>query len=265
MRSEAVRQREERERATFSKVADERSFVGHAELRIQREEIERYRRFADGRQQPLYSIERVFALTAPRGKRVLEICGHHAENGALLAHLGGEVDSVDIAEPLVELARRRIDADGLHGKLRAHVMSVHEMEFPDATFDVVFGKAALHHLDLELARREIFRVLKPGGYAVFGEPVQLLPGMRRIRGLIPIARDAESPDEKPLDAADLAEFCRPFERVETYPYRLLARLDRVLGKEREELLSRIDAALFRRFRALGPFAGIVVFRVFKPG
>jgi SAM-dependent methyltransferase len=38
------------------------------------------------------------------------------------------------------------------------------LPFPDASFDVVFARAVLHHaLDLKSACREIFRVLKPGG------------------------------------------------------------------------------------------------------
>jgi len=42
------------------------------------------------------------------------------------------------------------------------------LPFPDATFELVFGRAVLHHLtDLEHACGEIARVLKPGGTAIF--------------------------------------------------------------------------------------------------
>lgn len=262
MTSDAVRRREQREREAFSKVAGDRSAVSEDALAIRPDEIERYRKYAEGQAEPVYSIEHMFALAAPRGKRILEVCGHHAENGALLAFLGAEVDSVDIAEPLVELAKRRIVKNGLEGKLRAHVMSVHAMEFPDATFDVVFGKASLHHLDLDLARKEIYRVLKPGGYGVFSEPVQLLPGMQTLRKLVPIAPDAESPDERPLTKQDLDNFCRPFSRTETFPYRLFSRLDR-LAPSMNDRLSKLDAEVLRRIPQLAPFAGLVVFRVTK--
>lgn len=262
MTSDAVRERERRERETFSRIAAERSAVTEDELVIEPSEIARYREFAEGRARPIYSIEKVFALTAPRGKRVLEICCHHGENGALLAFLGGDVDSVDIAEPLVELAKQRIVKNGIEGKQRAHVMSVHEMEFPDNTFDVVFGKASLHHLDLALARREIYRVLKPGGCAVFSEPVQLLPGMNTLRRWVPITPDAESPDERPLSKHDLDEFCRPFSRVETFGFRLFARLDR-LSIRIQEPLSKLDRTLLDRFPQLAPLAGLCVFRVWK--
>ena len=257
-----MRERERREREAFSKIANERSAVTEAELVIDPTEIERYRRYTEGRAKPVYSIDKVFELTAPAGKRVLEICCHHGENGALLAFLGGEVDSVDIAEPLVELAKLRIVKNGLEGKQRAHVMSVHEMEFADNTFDVVFGKAALHHLDLGLARREVHRVLKPGGYAVFSEPVQLLPGMNTLRRYVPITPDAESPDERPLSKQDLDEFCKPFSRVETFGFRLFARLDR-LSDRLQRPLSKLDRTVLDRFPQLAPLAGLCVFRVWK--
>ena len=46
------------------------------------------------------------------------------------------------------------------------------LPFPDASFDLVFGHAVLHHLpDLDQAFSEIARVLRPGGTFVFaGEP-----------------------------------------------------------------------------------------------
>jgi SAM-dependent methyltransferase len=263
MLSEAVRSREARERATFSKVAAGRSAVAIEDLIVSPAEIARYGAFVSGRAAPVYPIERLFALAEPApGKRILEICGHHGEYGAILAHLGAEVDSVDIAEPLVAIAKDRVSLNCLDGKLRPAVMSVHEMEFANDTFDVVFGKASLHHLDLRLARDEIHRVLKPGGYGVFSEPVHLMPVMSRLRGLVPVKVDAESPDEKPLSQQDLDDFCRPFSRVELFHFRLLGRLDRVL-KPAGHVLARLDMQILERLPVLRPTAGGVLFRVFK--
>src|SRR3954452_21500256 len=99
MLSDDVLSREARERETFSKVAAGRSAVATEDLLVPHTEIARYGAFVSGAARPVYPIERLFALAAPApGKRFLEICGHHGEYGAILAHLGAEVDSVDIAE-----------------------------------------------------------------------------------------------------------------------------------------------------------------------
>jgi SAM-dependent methyltransferase len=263
MLREDVLSREARERETFSRVAGGRSAVAGQDLVTSPAEIARYGAFVNGTAKPVYPIERLFALAAPRpGMRILEICGHHGEYGVILAHLGAEVDSVDIAEPLVEMAHDRARVNHLVGKLRPQVMSVHELTFPDGTFDVVFGKASLHHLDLGLARDEIHRVLKPGGYGVFSEPIQLLPGMGSLRELVPLKNDAESPDEKPLSQQDLDDFCRPFSRTELSYFRLFGRLDRVLPRA-GHLLARLDTELLDRVPALRSTAGGVLFKVFK--
>jgi SAM-dependent methyltransferase len=47
------------------------------------------------------------------------------------------------------------------------------MSFPDDSFDLVFGSGIIHHLDIDRALGEIARVLRPGGRAVFVEPLGL--------------------------------------------------------------------------------------------
>ncbi len=52
--------------------------------------------------------------------------------------------------------------------------SAAEIPADDASFDVVFMFRSMHHVPLELmakAMNEVHRVLKPGGYAYFTEPV----------------------------------------------------------------------------------------------
>jgi ubiquinone/menaquinone biosynthesis C-methylase UbiE len=63
-------------------------------------------------------------------------------------------------------------ADELGLAVEAVACEAASLPFDDASFDLVFGHAVLHHLpDLEAAFREFRRVLRPGGMVAFcGEP-----------------------------------------------------------------------------------------------
>jgi SAM-dependent methyltransferase len=198
------------------------------------------------------------------GRRVLEICGHTGEHGAILARLGAVVDTVDIAEPLVRTARRRVAVNGIEGRLRPAVMSIHALGFADSTFDVAFGEGALHHLDLAAARGEIHRVLKPGGIGVFAEPVVLNPLLRLLRPFVPVPVGKESAGERQLRQEDVDQFCEPFAARAFVYYRLFGRLVRVMPGQ-EGRLASLDAWLLSRVPALGRLSGICVMRVTKQG
>lgn len=74
------------------------------------------------------------------------------------------------------------------------------MPFPDRSFDVVVGRSILHHLELPLAYKEILRVLRPGGRAIFMEPLGDNPGAKILRAVTPATR---TKDEKALSRSDI--------------------------------------------------------------
>ncbi len=94
---------------------------------------------------------------------------------------------IDISAVQVDKARQR--------GIDARVMDAYKLEFADASLDVVIGKAILHHLDFERAVREIHRVLRPGGAAIFMEPLRDNPAWKLFRFVTPKARTV---DELPL-------------------------------------------------------------------
>jgi SAM-dependent methyltransferase len=67
-------------------------------------------------------------------------------------------------------------------------MDAHSLQFPDSHFDLIFGSAILHHLDLNQALSELDRVLKPDGLIIFAEPLDANPVSKIIRKLTPRAR-----------------------------------------------------------------------------
>ena len=80
------------------------------------------------------------------------------------------VTATDISPGM--LAALRDSADGLGVDLRTVETDAERLPFDDASFDLVFGHAVLHHIpDLGRALSEFHRVLRPGGALAFcGEP-----------------------------------------------------------------------------------------------
>jgi len=77
---------------------------------------------------------------------------------------GGRIAGVDIAEPMLRIARER----NRRGNVRFLRQDMCAMDFPDGSADVVTGSYALRNApDLRGALREIGRIVRPGGTAAF--------------------------------------------------------------------------------------------------
>ncbi len=166
-----------------------------------------------------YPLEYAFRLVGDiTGKRVLDFGCGAGENTILLAAKGADVTGVDISPELVAIANDRLRANKLPGN--AVVGSCHRTRFKDETFDVVFGAAILHHLDLDLTSEEVFRILKPGCIAVFEEPIRDSGLMRIARSMIPYRSHLASENERPLSTAELRSFGKRFLEEEWRKYML---------------------------------------------
>lgn len=106
-----------------------------------------------------------------------------------------------------ELQASMLVARRLGVNIHFYKMDAHRLQFPNHTFDLIYGLAILHHLDLEQALREMWRVLSPGGHILFWEPLRLNPVARIIRLLTPRARTI---DERPLGREELGMVRRFF-------------------------------------------------------
>ena len=108
----------------------------------------------------------------PAFDRGLEIgagTGYFALN-LLLGGVLREAVCTDISPGM--LAALRANAEELGLEVETAAGDAERLELPDASFDLVFGHAVLHHLPgLERAFGEFHRVLRPGGSLAFaGEP-----------------------------------------------------------------------------------------------
>ncbi len=75
----------------------------------------------------------------------------------------------NVSDAALENARR----EGVRDRVDVRTADMRQIPFPDAAFDVILSRAAIHNIDSAddraLAIREIARVLRPGGHAVIDD------------------------------------------------------------------------------------------------
>lgn len=204
-------------------------------------------------------------LGAVSGLKVLDCGCGHGMAAVVLARRGAEVTAFDLSAAYVEEARMRAEANGVGERIVCLQAAGEDLPFADAAFDRVWGSAILHHLELDRAARELARVLKPDGHAVFCEPWGGNRILEWARRRLPYRGKHRSPDEAPLREGDLAVLRRHFAAVRILPFQLLGMLRRLWPAAAfVAALDRFDAALLRRCPATGRFCRYVVLSLHGP-
>lgn len=84
-------------------------------------------------------------------------------------------------------------------QLELSVQNAEKMKFDDNSFDYIIGHSMLHHLPVyEVFLNDCFRILKPGGTALFGEPFALGYGL--LAASLKIAQNDLGVQNQEIDA-----------------------------------------------------------------
>ena len=153
------------------------------------------------------------------GKQVLEYGCGTGSHAFTLAKRGAKVWGIDISEAGTKLAAEKAKRLEVAEQTSFQVMDAETLNFPENSFDIVCGSGILHHLDLEKSMKEINRVLKSRGRAIFFEPLGHNPLINLYRKLTPHMR---SQDEKPLTLDDLEQIENSFDHMEIRYFHLLS-------------------------------------------
>ena len=109
-----------------------------------------------------------------------------------LARSGAEIIAIDVSPELLNIARSNCSAPNV----RYEIQNAYDLSYNDSVFDSVIGSSVLHHLQIEDAVREIYRVLKPNGTIFFTEPNMLNPQIAIQKNVPWVKRKlGDSPDE----------------------------------------------------------------------
>ncbi len=218
--------------------------------------IDRYRQCL----RPWLSAEYPFwAMGDVAGKNILDIGCGDGTRSILLALKGARVLGVDLCSRAVEVANHRAREHGVEGSAR-FICSPLEEFTPEQNFDIIVGWNILHHLIPELTGflGNVQRFGTPDCLYVFYEPINLSPALRRLRLTLPVPV-AGTPDERPLEAKELALIRGAFAKVDVAYFGFFVRLfsrfvlkngnyenSSILRRRVHELLGGLDQLLVQK-------------------
>jgi SAM-dependent methyltransferase len=219
------------------------------------------------------------------GRRVLELGCGDGLNALIMAAKGAQVLAVDISKQsaiIIDQAARQLG----FGEDRIQAFTGDFRDIPlgsDARFDMIVGKAFLHHLtpDQELAYlKRAARLLHCDGEARFFEPAQNSLWLDRLRWMVPMGRRPSSlskrafaawkqadphPDRDNSSAAYLRAASEYFGEVRAFPLGGIERFHKLLPQSNFERkfrrwAHRADARMPRSLRHAFARSQLLVYR-----
>jgi SAM-dependent methyltransferase len=192
------------------------------------------------------------------GLDVLELGAGSGVDSVMLARRGARVTATDIADASAELIQRRFVANGVTNG-RVMVMPAEVLDLPDESFDRVFSRGVLHHADVARAAPEIARVLRPGGRAVFIEPLSENPLLNFAREHLPYPHKTRPKGHQGIRYAHIRKLAASFSHTTTRPMYFTSMLNRAFGFGVEfDVLERFDDWLLAREPEFGRLCRYVV-------
>ncbi|SKB93306.1 class I SAM-dependent methyltransferase [Daejeonella lutea] len=161
-----------------------------------------------------------------RNKKTLEIGVGLGADHQKLAEAGAILSGVDLTQRAINHTTRRFELNGLTSELA--IADAENLPFAGETFEAVYSWGVLHHSpDTQRAIDEVYRVLKPGGfakimiyhkYSIVGLMLWLRYGLLRFKPLITMetiySKYLESPGTKAYSRKEAEVLFKKF-RIES--------------------------------------------------
>lgn len=158
-----------------------------------------------------------------RGARVLDAACGYSMTPVYMALAGADVWAVDVSGKALDAVTQYANDRGVGHKVHTYEGVAEALPFPDHYFDLAFGGAALHHLQLDRFALELKRVLRIGGKASFQDPLGENLLLEFIRDRIEYRnRHAVKGTDRPLRFAQIDQFGKQFNYYEYRTFDCLA-------------------------------------------
>jgi len=205
-------------------------------------------------------------LQLPAKSYIIDLGGNNGKFAKQLKSETTTIVSIDIDRSIM------VGADGMHlpgiTPIQGNILN---MPFKDETFDVVLARAILHHVpdNLDLALKEIHRILKPGGQILVEEPGSLNPIAYIIRKAFPTMSHEES--ERPFKPSVLEGKIKEYFTITELKYywlisysmpHVISRLPNAIKpivRKVLKLIVRLDNVLLK-YKTFKPFCGYVLIK-----
>ena len=178
------------------------------------------RRFENRFNRALYNLHKDFfdiLKTKVRFKDVLDYgCGTGNFAKKISSLKPKKLVAIDISEEAIKKAKSETKSE--ENEIDYRVENCENSNLSSDSFDIIYGSAILHHLNLNKSLKELNRMLKKGGIILFAEPMATNPIINIYRKFTPKARSA---DEHPLVFQDIKLIESMFKNVETKYYGFL--------------------------------------------
>jgi SAM-dependent methyltransferase len=228
------------------------------------------RRYERPREDTVFPLEYAFHLLGQvENRKVIDLgCGDGA-NTVILASLGARVFSVDISKENLDLTGRRAVANKVDGRVTLLHSDAMALPIEAAAVDAILCSELLHQVDPIKTARQIRRVLKPGGVAIFDEAIAGPMPFGAIKHLFPEPDDADgAPDYAPLNSRKVDAVCRAVglrgrRREFWLTTRFISRMGAHTFSSAAKAAQRLDAAVLQRFAFARKLASPVVWEARK--
>jgi len=215
-------------------------------------EIQRYDR---PRSDTVFPLEYPFHLVGNLIRRtIIDLGCGDGMISVILASLGARVFSIDISKQSLDLTARRTAANRVDNRVTLLHSDATAIPLDASSVDAILCSGLLHQVDPIQTARQIRRVLRPGGIAVFDEA---------ITGPNPFTEDDSELNIHRVDAVCRAVGKRGRRREFWLTTRFISRMGGRTFSSAAKAAQRIDAVVLKRFPFVRKLASPIVWEAKK--